>query len=798
MRGRAARRLVGMSAASAALFVFSPASAQNVVVDTDQTAPVVVPDGSGVTNSASIEVDWSAVDFEDLPPIISAVYGPGGVSFFLNQSTGSISAQGWDHAHGVEIVGTTGTFQNHGSIYGGNGADLGGDVETFINTGTITAYNFAVSVAGNVGTFNNSGTIDGFFGLNAYYVDNLINSGTISGGNNVGTILGGAGHIENTGTLSSNYKAVLVNQDVGTFNNSGTVSGSDIGLLVYGRTGSFTNSGTVSADASHFNDSGVGAMFVGGVDSFVNTGRIYGYSAGVLIGINEYEDAGSTDPSRIFNSGIIETDPCGCGFLGLGFAAGTLNNSGIIRSGIGVGVLPYGTTGVEITNSGTIEGTEPVMTFPVLGDLTMALMFDTIDPFNPIANNQGTPRDDVLRLLPGSRLLGIADFAAGDDTLDLRNYQGSSIQVYFNLENVLSGKSVTIDGTSETEMGFVITVDDTAMKTAGIAQFGEFSGAIASSIGSALRGSGSGGTPSTMNFAAVPTSPAANAAAGLALPADSGRTVWGTSFGSLSADGTTGNAWSQALGGLVAGSHVAVGDGTTLGGVVSIGAGRYATPADGQVIASTLGAVGIYGESDLDIGTIDFALLGGAALNHSAREVSGIFGVQSAVADYASWFISPQVGISIPVPVFAGFDSAAAVKVRYVGGGVGAHEESGSAMNLSIPTQLVSLLDARAEVTTSTVVGSNGHGDVTLSATLGGLAQANLGAADFAFGALGEFGGVPLTSSAPGVLAFGAYAGAELAAPLGAALDLTVSARGEVRSDQIGAVSASAKVAGSF
>jgi hypothetical protein len=799
MRGRTARWLVGTCAASAALFIFSPASAQTVVVSTDTTGPVVVPDGSGFANSARIEVDWTGVDFPDLPPIVSAVYGSGGVTFFLNRATGVIRADGLDIAYGVEIVGDIGDFQNHGEIYGGDGVHLGGNVATFTNTGDIAAYNFGVSILGSVGTVNNSGTIDGFYGLNASNVDNLINSGTISGGNHIGLLLGSAGHIENTGTFSSNYTGLLVSNDLGSFNNRGTLSASNIGLLVNGRTGSFVNSGSVISEALYHSDFGVGAMFVGGVDNFVNTGRIYGYSAGVLIGLDEYEDPGSTDPSRIFNSGIIETDPCGCGFLGLGFTAGSLNNTGVIRSGIGVGVLPHGTTGVEITNSGTIEGTEPVLSIPVLGDLTMALMFDTINPYNPVDNNEGTPRDDVLRLLPGSRLLGMADFAAGDDTLDLRDYQGSSIQIYYNLERVLAGNSLTMDGTVTTGSGIVITVDDTAMKTAGAVQFGEFSGALHSGIANALGArTGAAGGPLTMNYAPSPASRAEQAATGLALSADADRRVWGGSFGSLSADGSVGNAWSQALGGLVAGSHVAVGNNTTLGGVVSIGAARYATPADGHVITSTLGAVGIYGETELDAGTLDFALLGGASVNHSAREVSGVFGVQSAVSDYASWFISPQVGFSVPVLTLAGFDSEAGFKLRYVGGAVGAHDETGSVMNLSVPTQLVSVLDARAELTTSAIVGNNGHGDVTLSTTLGGLAQANLGAADFAFGVLGEFGGIPLVSSAPGMLAVGAYAGAALAAPIGNAVDLTISAGGEMRSDEVAAVSASAKLAGSF
>ena len=115
MAGRNTRWLLGTSAASAALFVFSPTSAQTVVIDTDRTTPVEVLDGESFSNSASIEVDWSDVEFDDLPPVISAVYGHGAVPAFVNQSTGVIRGLGWDHAYGVEILGETGTFQNHGA-----------------------------------------------------------------------------------------------------------------------------------------------------------------------------------------------------------------------------------------------------------------------------------------------------------------------------------------------------------------------------------------------------------------------------------------------------------------------------------------------------------------------------------------------------------------------------------------------------------------------------------------------------------------------------------------------------------
>lgn len=753
-----------------------------------------IQDGSGFTgtgvyvgevvdrfvNSGRIETDSTGY---------AAVELGNGVNGFVNSGTL------WGGQVGFTTIGSTGSFMNSGDIFGDDVAVGLRDAVNFSNSGRIGLdwmnpgpapyYSYYGVTLFDAETFTNSGKIYGYgTGVSAHNIGSIVNSGQI---------------------VSATDIAFEISGTVGTIVNTGSLSADVAGLAVLDHVSSFVNSGTVVAEGQ--GGLGVGAVFAGGLDRFVNTGRIFGYDMGVIIGDDSiFGGAGSTAGTSIFNSGTIETDPCGCGIIGLGFSGGSLINSGTIRSGIGVAILPTAAAATEITNSGTIQGTETIFTWPFapFPDITMAILFDSIDPYDPVANNAGLARDDFLRLLPGSKILGAVDFAKGTDTLDLTRYQGSSVQLFYNLENVLAGKGVLLDGASGcgcSPLPLLATIDDTSIKTVGPAQFGNFTSMLLSGISGGLNG-GAGGTsgPGTLNyFPARAESPAVSAADGLAAPGATGQPVWGAAFGGMSTDATVGSSYAQVLGGLIAGTHVAVGGNTTLGGIVSLGAGQYATPAQGHVITSTLGALGLYGETDLDVATIDFALLGGASINHSAREVSGIFGVQSAVADYMSWFVSPSVALSVPVALFDPVDTEAGLSLKYVGGSVGAYDETGSVLNMSVPARAVGLFEARAEFRASSTIGSNDYGDAVLTATVGALGQANLGAADVTFGIASAFGaGGSLTSAAPGVFAYGAYAGAQVDAPIGENVALTFKAGGEIRSDSVASVSGSAKLAGNF
>ena len=413
----------------------------------------------------------------------------------------------------VFVNGSTGVIVSQGS----NAVELF-DVGSFNNLGSISAYDLAVG-ADHIGDFNNSGSIQGLFGLQAGRID--------------------------------------------TFANSGTISGDEVAVMIYGAPRSFSNSGSIVSAGTIGSSDGIGVILVEGVGSFVNTGTIYGYSAGVMIGAN-------ADPSvttAIVNSGTIETDPCGCGLFGLAFSGGTLVNSGTISSAMGVLLVPGGSQNTTVTNSGTIEGTAPVDSLPFapFSDLTVAMLFDSI-----------TPTEDVLRLLPGSRILGAVGFGPGEDTLDLTRYQGSSFQLYYDLENVLTGGGIILDSHSP-DLRMVGTIDDTAVRSFGAAQFGNHASMLLAAIGSA-RGSAGGPVPSELGYLPSAAQSDAAVAAGMLATPLPGPRVWGAALGGASADATVGNSWSQLLGGVVAGADVAAGNGGLAGGLVNLGAGHHQHP----------------------------------------------------------------------------------------------------------------------------------------------------------------------------------------------------------------------------
>lgn len=317
---------------------------------------------------------------------------------------------------------------------------------------------------------------------------------------------------------------------------------------------------------------------------------------------------------------------------------------------------------------------------------------------------------------------------------------------------------------------------------------GEIAGAIGGEIAGALGGL-TGGAPAPEPLGYAPARPVGAAEAAtdeLATAAPTGPEVWGKVFG-----GVTGkaNEYGAALGGIVAGSHVSVDAGTRLGGVVSLAGSRFATVGNGQVVASTIGSIGLYGSTDLGGPVLSYSVLGGVAANHSDRTVAAMV-TETARADFASWFWSPELGLSIPVPLLDGAETSAGFKLRYIGGGVGAYTETGSSQNLSVGDSSLHLLDARAELTSKALVASNDYGDVTLSATGGLLALHN-------FGSSVSIAGFPLATT-PANFAYGVYGDVTLQGPIGPSATASVSAGTELRSDGVATASANMGLAATF
>jgi hypothetical protein len=266
-------------------------------------------------------------------------------------------------------------------------------------------------------------------------------------------------------------------------------------------------------------------------------------------------------------------------------------------------------------------------------------------------------------------------------------------------------------------------------------------------------------------------------------------------FGAYGASDTVGNSYADTLGGLVVGAHTALTGNSTLGGVVSVARSDFATIGQGQTVDTTTGAVGLYGETGAGGLSLDYALLAGVAAQHSDRELAGPFGPETASADFASWFWSPEIGLAIPVLEGQAASAGAGLKVRYVGGATAAYTETGSSADLSVPQQGINILEARAELTGEFEASATENGAAVLTAKAGVLAQSNLGGATLA---LGLPGGATVNSVTAGTVATGIYADLGLETPLGGSASAIAGLGGELRSDGFRTVTARAGLAGNL
>ena len=747
------------------------------------------------TNSGTLQsaTGWTTTFFGD------------GVTSFDNSGTILNTSTG----RGVEVDldnGAIGTFVNSGTITGGagrQGVGLFGNafsVGTFDNSGTITGNaNTAVAIDAAVGTFTNSGTLTGgnwdavfvgkgvtsFVNTATGIIQNvnhngnggngigfntdMVNGGQVvafenhgmikadpasSGGVGVGFFDNGNGTFTvssfvNTGTISGTGNGVGGNGGFGTFTNSGTIQGGQwSGIWADGPVGTFSNSGTISSAQDH------GANFNDTVGTFTNSGTILGPQARGV----EFDGF----VTSFSNSGTIDSFQNGVSFGG-GF--GTASNSGTIISRaangeIGVRIDEPGGT---FTNTGTIEGPAAVV-----------YILNTTGPNTLV--NAGTLRgtdggavwfdngDDLLRLETGSQIFGDVGFGGGDDTVDVSGFSGNTLLRVYGLENVVPGdKLVHFDQPND-----LLAV----IEPAGVTQPAQLvttalAGQVNNIIGPVLNSVGAGADDAVEPLGYMPV--ALQTAADLAIVEPSaGPRIWTTAIGGGSTDSTPVNI-SSLYGALVAGTHAELAGDTTLGVLVGVGRGRVDIGSSNHIVDSTTGLAGLYGRHSAGIVDLDFSLLAGVSGHQSSRQVVALGGLETARADYASWFVAPALGVAIPVLQTDTGEVDLVGRVSYVGGNVAGYTETGSSLNLTVGNQAIGLLDARLGLDgTFDVDGSN----TVLNANAGLFAQSNLGGTTVPVTFLGQ----TQNTAVAGSTEFGLYGGIGLTAHVSPSVTLTAGA----------------------
>ena len=248
----------------------------------------------------------------------------------------------------------SGAFTNNGLLLGNAGVRISGDVNNFINSGTIDGTSSeAVEINnGGVASFNNSGIIMG-------EIDGL-------------DIDGEVGVLTNSGSITADFRGLIFRDDVGIFNNSGTISSEQNGFIILGDVDSFTNSGTIIGNGDRIQSEAAGFLSLAG--QFVNaeSGTISANNDGIFIL--------PQDGAMVMNSGSIigDLDDSGLG-NGIQFNSQAVEDgvtlvnedSGLIQGTVGVSTLVGSfrlsdrndpdlfnedSISITLTNSGTITG----------------------------------------------------------------------------------------------------------------------------------------------------------------------------------------------------------------------------------------------------------------------------------------------------------------------------------------------------------------------------------------------------------------------------------------------------------
>jgi len=317
----------------------------------------------GITNSGSIFARTFGAGGDSAIAILGYVSGSGGRASILNTGTIDGGTNGSGIAIGSSYAGTlSGSIQNSGRIDGGqaginllNGTITGGITNSVsgvisssqVNSSAIwIAGSNATSSGGLSGGIRNEGTIGGTVGgAKGIAVGDGMLASTLSGGvTNSGTI-GRSSYGLDIQTLSSLTGGLI---------NSGTIAGTSVGVNVYGvlaNNGSgnaIVNSGTISALSGSAIQVGSGTLAGTISGSINNSGQIIGALSGIQVANN------GVIIGQISNSGTIT----GTNAFNLANTASpfVINNTGVINGNVILGNNTLNLNGLSNIVNGSISG----------------------------------------------------------------------------------------------------------------------------------------------------------------------------------------------------------------------------------------------------------------------------------------------------------------------------------------------------------------------------------------------------------------------------------------------------------
>lgn len=564
-------------------------------------------------------------------------------------------------------------------------------------------------------------------------VDSITN---LSSGRIVGTDAGGIQILNSVETLINKGEiigapgftpALLVSDYSGSFTNTGIFSGEGSIMYMDGLR-SFNNSGSIS-----------GSMFSGvlilstshHVESFSNSGTIFSandYAVGFMAPVLKFNNSGSIDGPQyigtLFGEIIDEFTNTQSGSItglidGVVFMNGVKQalNEGTIHStaNFGAGILVRGEEGF-ITNTGTISGANGIWFMLNPGGKASVINSGTIKGNNGTAITFLGGNTDHLTLLPGSRLIGNVDFGESIDVLDFSKLSNSSVLEITGLkgETLIAGDNLYQWNSAGTKL----TILNPASLMPAISE--NSSQVLVDQASNILAQQLRAPRPVMENSPPI--------SQGI-----QNTQVWTSGF---KGQRTESNQSHSVYGGIVSGSHIRLAD-ARIGVFAGIGQINSAPGADVLNSETHSGIVGGYGQYQAGGLSLDFSLMGGLNAHKRARTIiiSGID--QTANADFSSWFISPHIGIEIPILQSSNFGLKVATSVTYIGGAAQSYSETGNDLNLVVGTMPIHNILGGIRLNAQLILAETKSSSISLSGHIGLSGQSNMGGSSLLVSMLG-------------------------------------------------------------
>lgn len=609
-------------------------------------------------------------------------------------------------AEGDDVV-----ITNDGIVNGGSdGIDTGGANALVTNNGVITAVNDGIEVDGAGGVVTNNGTIDADVGV---FSDGgnvaITNSGTLladgtgidSDGDNAvivntegitvtdqfgeGITTSGLGSVvTNSGTIIASEGVFSTNEAV-QISNSGRIDASFIGINSTGANAEITNSGVIDSErggieASGFaavvsnsgsivsDGDGIAAIQTGGANAVVTNSGSITMTDDETRGIRSFGN-----DTQITNSGrITMTDLEGRGIVAFGDNSTVVNSGHIATSGaVSFGVAVLGDNSV-VTNDGAVVTVGDDSDGVELRGLNAALINTGVISATGTGSFavSGDSGSQSVTLGGGSRIIGVIDLGADDDTASIMGISQSSVMTMQNVETLIVAEDVAVFDVGDATSRTVTTIDVTG--------------------------------PAVLGHAAAVL--ADHTHRGVQTDTDG---AWASLIGAARSRGDDGKvlAHDHRFAGALAGYNLDLGA-NRLGIVAGVSSSQIETDEDSTSVDSEGFFAGAYLTRPFGNVALTAGLIAGVESHDSERDVlDNLAGEETATASFDSQFISATVTAEMGAFTLGALELRPSAMAAYTVSSIdGYTEEDTTNANLRVDSRTAQTLTTRAQLETVTAL----------------------------------------------------------------------------------------------